>query len=368
MTVTPPAAAAWYEVTGTAPVVSSIEDARTNAIKDALYRAVNFAGGDLGNISNIGQLITDDRDQYQFANNEIRYMSVDKIDAHRGNIRVNIRIDIYPEATACHTQQYKKTVLFTHVKVDSPQQAVMGNIYDVGQSFTKVLSRQVALDSRSFVSLGETKYDVNEKSPERVKMIAEDTGAQYIVTGDITDLSSTYLQNGQSDMSISREFAMNMKVFDGKTGARVVDKNYRDEAVWPFARTSQVDTSTARFWESSYGHMLRQVSRDVMLDLENELACKITLPEVVARFGNTITLNLGRIHGVKQGDKLQLWHTGSFIDQRGLPRTKVTRSDVSLTVSRVYEHDAEATINQPDLAASVRIGDVMNKPLDDRYR
>lgn len=367
MTVTTPAVAAWYEVTGTAPMVSSIEDARTNAIKDALYRAVNFAGGDLGNIPNISKLITNNRNQYQFANNEIRYMSIDKVDTHRGNIRVNVRIDIYPEASTCHTQQYKKTLLFTHIKVDSPQQAVMGSIYDVGKNFTKVFSRQVELDSHSFVSLGATQYDVNAHTPERVKMIAEDTGAQYIVTGDITDLSATYLKDGDSNMSINREFAMKMQVFDGKTGVRVMDNNYRDAALWPFARTSQVDTSTARFWESSYGHMLRQISRDAMLDLENELACKMTLPEVVARFGNTVTLNLGRIHGVQPGDKLQLWHTGSFIDQRGIARTKVTRSEISLTVSRVYENDAEATINQADLAASVQIGDVMNKPQPNTY-
>jgi len=98
-----------------------------------------------------------------------------------------------------------------------------------------------------------------------------------------------------------------------------------------------------------------------MLDLESELSCKISLPEVVAKFGNTITIDLGRVHGVKQGDRLKLWHTSSFIDQNGLPRNKVTESEITLTVSRVYESEAELSVDQDDLASSIQIGDVMHK-------
>lgn len=108
--------------------------------------------------------------------------------------------------------------------------------------------------------------------------------------------------------------------------------------------------------------MLR-VSRNIMLDLESEVSCKVTLPEVVAKWGNIITMDLGRIHGVQEGDKLQLWHNGSFIDQRGLPRNKVTESDITLTVSRVYENEAELSVNQRELISSIQIGDVMHKLL-----
>ena len=58
-----------------------------------------------------------------------------------------------------------------------------------------------------------------------------------------------------------------------------------------------------------------------------------------------------------------MWHTASFIDQNGLPRNKVSQSDITLRVTRVYEHEAELTIEQPNLASSVQIGDVMNKML-----
>lgn len=359
----PTTQAAWYEVTGTATIVSSEDSARLHALEDAIYKAVNFAGADIGSISNLMPLLETDRQEYLFTNHEVRYILIEDRKV-RGNVmQVRARIDLYPSATACHVDQYKKTFLVGNIDVASPQQAVMGQIYDIGDDFAHVVDRQIAQESHSFVSVGTTNYDIDARNPERLKMIAQDSGAQYIIGGVITDLTATVDQKLLQDDVINRQFALEMRVYDGKTGNEVFKHNYREVASWPFAKTSQVDTRSARFWASTYGQMLLRVSRNVMLDLESEISCKITLPEVVAKFGNTITMDLGRIHGVKTGDKLQLWHTGAFIDQRGLPRNKVTQSDITLTVTRVYENDAELTIDQPELASSIQIGDVMHKQL-----
>ncbi|WP_085342937.1 flagellar assembly protein FlgT [Vibrio sp. ArtGut-C1] len=355
--------ASWYEVTGVATIVSSEETARLHALEDALFKAVNFSGADIGSISNLMPLLEESRNEYQFTNHEVRYILVESERKRRGKVEVKIRVDIYPSATGCHTDQYKKTILVGNIEVASPQQAVMGQIYQVGDDFSRVVNRQLDQTSRSFASVGTTDYSISSNYPARTQMIAQDNGAQYIIGGVITDLTATVESQLLQDDIINRQFALEMKVFDGKTGHEVFNKAYREVARWPFAKTSQVDTRSARFWASTYGEMMLRVSRNIMLDLESELSCKITLPEVVAVFGNTVTMDLGRMHGVKEGDKLQLWHTASFIDQNGLPRNKVSQSEITLTVSRIYEHEAELTIDQPNLASSVQIGDVMNKIL-----
>ncbi|HHF3132704.1 TPA: flagellar assembly protein FlgT [Vibrio diabolicus] len=355
--------ASWYEVTGVATIVSSDETARLHALEDALFKAVNFSGADIGSISNLMPLLEESRNEYQFTNHEVRYILVESERKRRGKVEVKIRVDIYPSATGCHTDQYKKTILVGNIEVASPQQAVMGQIYQVGDDFSRVVNRQLDQTSRSFVSEGTTDYSISSNYPARTQMIAQDNGAQYIIGGVITDLTATVESQLLQDDIINRQFALEMKVFDGKTGHEVFNKAYREVARWPFAKTSQVDTRSARFWASTYGEMMLRVSRNIMLDLESELSCKITLPEVIAVFGNTVTMDLGRMHGVKEGDKLQLWHTASFIDQNGLPRNKVSQSEITLTVSRIYEHEAELTIDQPNLASSVQIGDVMNKIL-----
>lgn len=355
--------AGWYEVTGVATVVSSEEVARLHALEDALYKAVSFSGADIGSISNLRPFLESEQKEYQFTNSEVRYILIQEQRVRKGTMFVKARIDIYPSATGCHVSQYKKTVLVGNIDLASPQQAVMGQIYSVGDDFAQVINRQLDNESASFVSVGTTDFAISKDYPERLKMIAQDTGAQYIIGGVINDLTATIEQKLLQDDIINRQFSLEMTVYDGKTGNEVYHRNYREVAKWPFPKTSQVDTKSARFWASTYGSMMLRVSRNIMLDLESEISCKITLPEVVAKWGNTITMDLGRVHGVVEGDKLQLWHTGSFIDQRGLPRNKVTETDITLTVSRVYENEAELTIDQPELLGSIQIGDVMHKLL-----
>jgi flagellar H-ring protein FlgT len=353
---------AWYEVTGKSAIVSSKEQASLHALEDAIYEAVSFAGADIGSISNLMPMLNAQQDEFQFANHEVRYVLVEKRQIINDEMYVKVRIDIYPSATGCHVDQYKKTFLIGNIDINDPQQAVMGQIYDLGDDFANIINKQLTQESRSFISVGTTDYAIDKQHPERLKMIAQDTDAQYIIGGVISDLTAT-MTTSASDSMINRQFAMELEVFDGKTGSPVMNRSYREVARWPFPKTSQVDTRSARFWASSYGEMMLRVSRHVMLDLESELSCKITLPEVVSKFGNNVTMDLGRIHGVRVGDKLQLWHTGAFIDPSGLPRNQVIRSEITLTVTRVYEHEAELSVDQENLAGSIQIGDVMHKQL-----
>lgn len=357
--------ASWYEVDGSATIVSSKETARIHAIEDAIFKAMSFSGADIGTISFLMPYLEEAREEYQFTNHEVRYIQVLEEDSGGGKMRLKVRLDIYPSAKGCHVDQYKKTFVIGKVDLVAPQQAVMGAVYNLGDDFSQIINRQLTQQSMSFISVGTTPYNIDKRQPEVIKMIAQDNGAQYIVSGAITDLTATVESFLLADDEINRQFAMEVMVFDGKTGAEVYTKNYREVALWPFPKTSKIDTKGARFWSSTYGEMMLRVSRNIMLDLEAELSCKITLPEVVAIKDNMVTIDLGRRHGVQKGDTLQLWHTGAFVDQHGIPRNRVSKSAITLTVNRVYDQQAELMINQPNLAQSIQIGDVMHKQIFD---
>lgn len=357
--------AAWYEVNGDATIVSTKEAARIHAIEDALYKAMSFSGADIGTLSFIQPFLEDPRQEYQFTNHEVRYVRIVNEDTSSGKVRLKVRVDIYPSAKGCHVDQYKKTFAVGLIDILEPTQAVMGSMYYLGKDYGTIISRQLNEESLSFYSVGTTEYEIRKDQPEVVKMLAQDTGAQYLMTAAITDLTATVESSLLGGETINRQFAMEVSVFDGKTGNEMYTKNYREVALWPFPKTSKVDTKGARFWSSTYGEMMMRVSRNVMLDLESELSCKITLPEIVSIKDNTVTIDLGRRHGVKKGDVLQLWHTGAFVDQHGIARNRVSKSDITLTVTRVYDKGAELSINQPNLARSVQIGDVMHKQIFD---
>jgi hypothetical protein len=358
---TSPANAEWFEVTGSASVLTSKNAARPHALEDAAYQAMLFSGADISRLNDLKVFFENDEKRYQFSGSEIRSIEVVKEKKKNGKLYITARIDIYPSANSCHVGQYKKTIMTSEITVDSPQQAVMGKVYKLGEDLSTVFSRQLDKESQSFISVGTSHIRIEKRQPEVAKMIAEDHGAQYIFSGNITDLSATIDQNLLKKDTINRQFAIDVAVLDGKTGQTIYNNNYREVAQWDFPKTSEVDTQSARFWTSAYGEMVLRVNRDIMLDLENQFACKITLPQVVSINNNRITMDLGRIHGVNKGDKLDLWHTGSFIDQNGLPRNKVAKTNITLTVERVYEQNAELVINQPQLINSVQIGDVMHK-------
>ncbi|GAL12687.1 flagellar protein FlgT [Vibrio astriarenae] len=96
-----PASAAWYEVTGTATVVSSDELARIHALEDAIYRAVGFAGADIGSISNLTPFLESNRKEYQFTGHEVRTILIEQQKVRGGVMQVKAKIDIYPSASTC---------------------------------------------------------------------------------------------------------------------------------------------------------------------------------------------------------------------------------------------------------------------------
>ncbi|GAB6259856.1 flagellar assembly protein FlgT [Photobacterium sp. CCB-ST2H9] len=362
-----PLQAAWFEVTGQAILLESKSSARTNAIEDAVYRAMHYAGADFSSFSNLKPYLQEDRQEYQFNGTEVRHVQISKSFVKDGNYYVTARVDIYPSAKSCHNVQYKKGMLISDFSLAIPQQAALGGIYQVGKDFTQLLKRQIGKQSQSFVVTGTSAVPVQPDNPGAMMMLAEDYDAQYIVSGQITDLTSTLDQSLLSSDKINRQFSAEVQVLDGKTGEVLVQRKYREVAEWPFSRVSQVDTQSARFWVSAYGAALQRISRNIMLDLESSLACRASLPEVVNAHGNQVQVNVGRAHGVKQGDLLRLWHTAGFIDQYGISRNRMVETKITLVVDRVYENSAELSVQQNELAASIQPGDLLTKQPQRRY-
>ena len=355
--------AAWLEVTGSAVLLESESNARTNALEDAVYQAMNYAGADIASFSHLKPYLSSDQGEYQFSGNEVRHVIVLKKRKKSGKYYLTARIDIYPSANTCHKVQYKKGLLLGEFSISSPQHAAMGGIYQLGDDFTTMLKRQIERKSQSFVVSGTTQVPINAGQPATMVMLAEDNDAQYILNGHITDLSSTLDTKVIKKSQINRQFAVTLEIMDGKTGEVLVQKNYREVAEWPFSRISHVDTKSARFWQSSYGQAVQRVSRNMMLDLETALSCRTSLPEVVNVYGNMVQINIGRIHGVKRGDQLKLWHSAGFIDQQGIPRNRMVQTDITLTVERVYEKSTELSVEQAELAGSIQPGDLLTKQL-----
>ncbi|QIR06750.1 flagella assembly protein FlgT [Salinivibrio costicola] len=359
--ITPLTQAAWYEVSASSPILESEQAARVRALEAATFDAMQFSGADVGSLQQIKRFLTSVKPGYQFNGSEVREILILEEGTQGGNYVVNVRVDIYPSANACHKTQYKKGMVMTRFPIVSPQQAALGGIYQFGDDFSVLLSREVTQHGQSFVGRGIANIDVSPNAPQAVAMLAEDKDAQFVVTGAITDLSATTDSGSFGRSQDNRQLAVNVQAMDAESGEVIFQRRYRDVAKWPFERHSQVDTQTARFWQSPYGQMARRMSRNILLDLESALSCRASKPKIVALKDNIAQINVGRINGVKQGDQLQLWHLASFTDDLGIVRTQRRKSGMTLTVARVYESSAEAVIQPDSLIGSIQIGDIVTK-------
>ena len=356
--------AQWVQVTGEATVLESKATARVNALENAVFQAMTFTGGEIASLPLLKSYLQEDRQQYRFSGNEIRHISVLEQKQAGGKMYVTARIDIYPSAKSCHKVQYKKGLLLGRFSLAEPQQAAMGSIYQLGDDFSKVLKKNIQQRSQSFLVTGMTQVPFSANHADAMMMLAEDNDAQYLISGEITDLSATIDDHALQADTINRQFAVNLDIMDGKTGEMIYQNSYRDIGLWPFARTSHVDTKTARFWVSPYGQSIQRITQNMMLDIESALSCRASLPEIINIHQGVAQINVGRVHGVRNGDQLKLWHSAGFIDQKGIPRNRMVATAITLTVDRVYEKSAELRVNQPQLASSIQPGDLLTKQLN----
>ncbi|PSV39319.1 flagellar basal-body protein [Photobacterium sp. GB-27] len=353
--------AQWVEVTGEAVILESEETARVNALEDAVYQAMKHAGGEIATLPSLKPYFAESKQQYRFSGNEIRNVTVLEQKKAGGKMYVTSRIDIYPSAKSCHKTQYKKGILLGSFSITEPQQAAMGSVYKIGTDFASMLGKQIQKRSQSFIVTGKTTVPFSATQASAMTMLAEDHDAQYLIGGEITDLTATLDEKLVKKDQVNRQFAVSLEIMDGKTGEIIYQNSYREIGLWPFSRSSHVDTKSARFWVSPYGQSIQRISQNMMLDIESALSCRASLPEIINIHNNVAQMNVGRIHGVKQGDKLKLWHSAGFIDQKGIPRNRMVDTKISLTVDRVYEKSAELIVNQPELAASIQPGDLLTK-------
>ena len=108
-------------------------------------------------------------------------------------------MDIYPSATACHLSQYKKTFLVGNIDLARLSKLLWVKSITLEMTL-RLSSTAIKQQSSNFVSVGTTDYEISKRNPERLKMIAQDTGAQYIIGGVITDLTATIEQKLKEDI------------------------------------------------------------------------------------------------------------------------------------------------------------------------
>lgn len=353
---------------------NDVDIARELAVRNALKQALLYAGASVSSIQafNGGKILSD---SFQVRmDGEIRDIRLKSETIKGGKITVNVLTDIVADRNKCLSAGYQKSISLVRVKIAHREQASYGGIYNINESFSKLLYQGLrdnshTFDAREFINKniafdGSFLPQRGNLTPQEIKQISKAADSQYVILGTITDLSTLKPKvNGiakilKNDLP-ERNFRLTMQVYDGFNGDLLFERNYSKMTKWEFAKHRVVDTDALKFWRSEYGQSLEVIIDDILFDLDASLQCKSVEARVIAVDGNEIDINIGRNNGLKVGDKFMIKHNSSYVDQFGISRKRETKSNSEVEVMQVYDKQAHLLTVDRQPTANVQIDDLV---------
>lgn len=359
--------AAWFEAAGQARIEQgNTTQARQSAIDDAVKRAALAAGA---RISSTQQLIDGVLQAGQLdisSHGEIKQLQLMSEQRNGDLLTVTLRVDIEAEPTSCNGIRYRKPMLLSKIRLQARQDAIYGQLFQLGNDATVQLERHLRDYSPA------TLVSVAPQSIEQAQLVYPDndrlfqSGQQYVLSATINDLSLGQQTNSfwQADEK-ERFFALNVQLFDLFEQTLIYQQEYRTSAGWPFKRNDTPASHSQAFWQLPYGSKIDRLLQAVAEDVQQQLQCQPLLGNIRQVNHNQIMLALGENHGLQQGDTLQLIQLQRHPTAPGVKR--LLQDPLQLTITDLNSQYAWASSSKAELLQHIRPGDVVTVQKSPRY-
>jgi len=274
-------------------------------------------------------------------------------------LTVTVRVDIEAQTSGCQGNSYRKPVLLSQIQLKSRQDAVYGQLFNLGADTTTQLERHL----RDYAPAALVSQMTSSVTPQQ--LVYPDTdrlfsnGNQYLLMARINDLSlgqttSRFWQAEQKE----RFFAVDVSLYDLFEQNLVYQQEYRTSASWSFTNKEAPLTHSPAFWQLPYGQKIDQLLLAVAEDVQRQLQCKPLLSSIRQVENNQVMLELGQKHGLRVGDKLQLFQLQRHPTSPGIKR--LIKDPLSLTITDATEQNAWATTKNAKLLQHIQQGDIVS--------
>jgi hypothetical protein len=358
------AKAEWYETTGQAAIRNGDQaSARAKATEDAVKRALLFAGVSVRSVQQVTDgLLTQDSMQLK-SHGEVQQVHLVSERATNGTFEVTIRADIVPGEAACPNVAYKKKLLIAPFKLKVPEQAVIGDLFELGKVSSELFNDKLTeLSQSSWTHAIPAPLDVIRLSYNERNAIARQYGARYVLNATLNDVSlgESDGTNWQfwTDSDRERFYHLQLSVFDLTEARMVLQQKYQTSAMWRVRKTTALDPQYHRFWQSSYGQAAERVLDAAVLDVEEAIRCEPVVAELLQVRENQVLLNLGSLHGVQVGDTFTIVHKRELIDNFRQTQPLLTVTSMTVQVTQLSNEAAWAQSVDGQLLANVQSGDL----------
>ncbi len=369
-----PADAQWYETTGRAPIRQGDEaTARAQATEDAVKRALLFAGVSVRSVQQVTDgLLTQESLQVE-SSGEVQNVQLVTEATRDGYFEVTIRADIEPAEAVCPTLAYRKKLLITPFKLANPEQAVVGDLFNIGKFSGKVFSSKLEEEGHSsWPAAYNNPIDVTMLSYLERKALQQQLGARYILTASIDDVSlggSTGTNwTFWTDADRDRYYHLQVQVFDLAEERVVFSQKYQTTSVWTFRKSTELDPSYHRFWETTYGQAAERILNAAAMDVEEAIRCEPLQAEVTQVKENQVLLSIGKAHRAQIGDTFKLVHRREVPDSFGRIQPLLAVTELTVRVTQLSSEAAWAQSVDAQLLANIQAGDLAlptRQPVDE---
>ena len=343
-----PAMAIWFEATGQAVVHNGEKEAaRQQATQEAIKQALLFSGASVKSIQSLANgLLEDDRFEIR-ASGEVNNIELIDENYHDDYVTVSIRADIFPQESLCSASDYKKNIVTTWYNINKRQQAAAGNLYDFGKVVAEKIQEEAQNHAKySFIHSVEPYYlsppDKEKKST--AFSLAKSTDAQYVLFGEIVEFGvettkTTGLAFWKNDQS-KRNLTLSFTMYDGNSGEVVYQNTQNMSALWDFDVHKSIDSNSRQLWDSTFGSATEKVIQSVVQSIDESVSCLPAYGRVLNVVGESLSINIGKHNGVKQGDKLTLFQVNQFFDAQNSPHRQFQLHPEEVVVRQVFAETA----------------------------
>lgn len=355
-----PVSAVPVEASGRAVIAGSLNLARENAIQQALQQAALQAGVQVRSRQRLemGE-IREDSLQLN-SSSRVRLQQI-RYEGQVGDVyEVAITADVQPEAMCPGSEHsYRKVIAIAGFGLVDRQQAVIGKLDAIEQALPAELLRTLNREQKvQALDASQTRlFDDPMTAPSMANgqqrlttsvALATRLGAQYVVSGVIRDLGTgdekaTGMPRrlqwrdwlGITDRPLRRRFGVELFVHDGLGGALLFQRYYQTSGFWNLPSQQVTGFATSDFWGTDYGQQVALQLQAMTEDLTEVLRCQPFMARIVSTRGNRLHIEAGAVSGMRPGDKLQVYRTGTFYNLDLEPRTELTDMATEVVIKQV---------------------------------
>ncbi|MCF2856502.1 flagellar assembly protein FlgT [Pseudoalteromonas sp. SMS1] len=368
-----PSHAEWFEVTGYANAYTSDRAAaRQEAVQDAITQALIFSGATVSSVQTLADgVLAQDHIKIK-SHGEIQEINLVSENTKDGVMSVTLHLDIFPKQQKCPEESFNKQITITQSQLIQPHQARLGQIFDIHKSSSERLYQTLMQRNMTIKPIPFIDKSINVRAffsqnfdydNQLIESLTATSNSQYVLLSQITDLASTQQLNNDyafwQDDEYVRSFKIDFVAFDALSKDKVWQQHYSVTGIWPFEKTKIVDVYSDTFWHTDYGKRIQSVFNSLAQDLDQAFACMPTKGKILHKDQDQLVINLGRAHGIKEGQVLSVAHRSDVAGERNQFFTRSIQTINRVKVTQVNAQNAIAKNIQERPMNNIQINDIV---------